>query len=546
MKLYLVRHGMEMDGDTIVHGFMDVPLAPLGMEQARAVAESMKGLGIKRIYTSDLTRCVQTASFLTQATGIGMIPDERLRPIKLGELEGRKTDEVLQNLKDWTTTWMEHPKEPVPGGDSFDSFQARNISFFKDIAEHCENDEPVAVFTHSRNCHLVQHWSANNFTPLEKGTENLLHHCDHQLGSYRTYQIDRTSNLVTLKNQGGQKGRSFSMRFIEPGLVRYEDVGDVLVQKPCLDAMAQTFVGCPVFDRTHKDTSETDFTNGKADGIVTRVWTDPSDGWHWCEALVWDPDTILHMTKEGYGLSCAYDVLQWTGQEGSWHNIPYTNEVAKGRYTHLAIVKKPRYEDVRIIANQGGNNMKLMFWKKDQKPEEKPSEVELVNAVTTLDGKDTPLEKVLELAAAELKRQDLANSKKGLDDDEMVEVGGKRMTFKAAKELASTALRNESENSMKSDHDSGKHKEKKMESCGYCSNELANAKAAEAEAKKAEELKNAVIAREKAEADKKAEELRNARAKGEEPKMPDLPPDREDRLKIGLTQYGPLPAANSN
>lgn len=541
MKLYLIRHGEEYRADAEVHGHMDVPLSAHGMEQSRDLVKELMTKGIKRIYTSDLTRSTQTAMPFSQASGIGMIPDERLRPVKLGEMEGKAFNDVKAELGEWQTRWLNEPGATIPGGDSFDSFQLRNISFFRDVAEHCENDEAVAVFTHSRNCHLVQHWAENDFKPLEKGVEDLLHHCDHQLGTYRTYQIDRTSNLVRLSNAGGQKGRSFTMRFIEPGLVRYEDVGDVLVQKQALDEMAQSFVGCPVFDRTHKDTTEKDFSAGKADGIVTRVWTDPSDGWHWCEALVWDPDTIQHM-REGYGLSCAYDVLKWTNQEGTWHNIPYANEVEKGRYTHLAIVKKPRYEDVRIIANQGGRNMKLMFWKKDQKAEEKPSEVELVNAVVPLDGKDTPLEKVLELAASELKRQELANQKKSIDDDELVEVGGRKITFKEAKVLAATALKNEAENSMKSDHDAGKHKEKRLEGCGYCSNELANDKAeaekAAAKKKAEEEMQNALKEKERLEA------MRNARGKGQELKLPEAPRDRSDRLKVGAEQYGPLPTSN--
>ena len=117
------------------------------------------------------------------------------------------------------------PGAAIPGGDSFNSFQDRNIAFFRKLAEECENDEPVAVITHSRNCHLIHHWNANGMRPLTQGIEDILHHCDHELGTYKTYQIDRTSNLTRLSNAGGQKGKSFSMRFIEPGLVRYEEVG---------------------------------------------------------------------------------------------------------------------------------------------------------------------------------------------------------------------------------------------------------------------------------------------------------------------------------
>lgn len=543
MKLYLVRHGVEMGGDSVVNGFADVPLSPEGLEQSRALAQSMKNLGIKRIYSSDLTRAVQTAMELSKVIGVGIQCSDRLKPINLGQYQGNDFQSVSAEIKDFQDQWLSDPTVPIPGGDSFESFQSRNVSFFRELAETSEPDEAVAVFTHSRNCILMKCWSDNGMTPLDHGPRDILMKCNQKHATYETYQIDKTSNLTKLTNAQGQKGRSFSMRFIEPGLVRYEEVGDVLIQKPALDAMAQSYVGCPIFDRIHKDTSDKDFSNGKADGIVTRVWLDSGDGWYWLEGLVWDADTVMHMTKENYGLSCAYDVMKWTDESGTWHNIPYENEVSRGRYTHLAIVKNPRYEQVRIIANQGGNNMKLMFWKKDQKPEEKPSEVELVNAIVPLNGQDTPFEKVMELAAAEMKRQDeLANAKKVPSDDEIVEIGGKRITVKQAKELAEVAMKNSNENALSDEHKDGKHKEKAMDSCSMCNSELANAKAleqADAAKKRAEqEMKNALDEK------KRLEEMRASMHRGEQPKLPSLPLDSTDRLKLGAEQYGPTSATN--
>jgi broad specificity phosphatase PhoE len=540
LKLYLIRHGEEYRADTEVHGHMDVPLSLHGMEQSKDLVAKLMTEGIKRIYSSDLTRAVQTAMPFSRASGLGLIPDERLRPIKLGEYEGRNFNDVKAELKHWEDAWLTDEKATIPGGDSFDSFQSRNLSFFRELAESLPNDEPVAVFTHSRNCHLMQHWAANDMRPLKHGTEDILHPCDHELGTYRTYQIDKTSNLTRLTN-AGQKGKSYSMRFIEPGLVRYEDVGDVLVQKPALDSMMQSFVGCPVFDRTHKDTTDKDFTSGKADGIITRVWQG-DDGWHWCEALVWDPDTQQHM-RDGYGLSCAYDVLQWTNSEGTWHNIPYANEVARGKYTHLAIVKKPRYEEVRIIANQGGS-MKLKFWEKDKKTEDAPSEVELTNAKVDVDGNEVELNTVIESFRAEEKRKadELANATKKLALEDVIDIDGKKVPLKDIIVAHKVRLANDVENAMSKDHEDGKHKGKKMEGCGKCSNELENEKKVALEAEAAAKAKTDADA--KAEADRKAEELRNAKNKGQQPKMPDLPPDRSDRLRLGSEQYGPVASSN--
>lgn len=343
---------------------------------------------------------------------------------------------------------------------------------------------------------------------------------------------------MTLENETGQRGEKIRVGFIEPGLVAYDDIGTILVDKDALNKIAPTIEGVPIFNEMHQDTTSTDFDRGKADGIMGGNVAFESDGLFWADAYIWNHKTLENIKKNGYRVSCAYDVTKWSDATGLHNNIRYENEVLNGVMTHLAVVKRPRYERAKIIHNNQGGNMKLMFWKKDQKAEEKPSEVELVNAVTDLNGTDTTLEKVFELASAELKRQELANAKKGMEDDEIVEVAGKRITFKEAKELASVALKNEQANSMKEEHDDGKHKDSPLESCSYCKNSLANAKAE----KDAEEVKKAAATKLENElAEKKRlEDLRNASLKGNAPVMPALPGDRDARLAAGKSGYGPL------
>ena len=94
--------------------------------------------------------------------------------------------------------------------------------------------------------------------------------------------------------------------------------------------------------------------------------------------------------------------------------------------------------------------MKLKFWQKDKADE--PREMELVNAMTDVNGKEMSMEKVIELANAELKRQDdLKNAK--ATDESIIEVGGKKMTVKEAKDLAIKALKNAEDEKKKKDED---------------------------------------------------------------------------------------------
>src|SRR5258708_515431 len=58
------------------------------------------------------------------------------------------------------------------------------------------------------------------------------------------------------KNETKEWPKSFKCKFIEPGLVFYEDLGKdgmVLVKEPCLEKMSRTFIGRPVIDWEHAD-----------------------------------------------------------------------------------------------------------------------------------------------------------------------------------------------------------------------------------------------------------------------------------------------------
>jgi len=311
-------------------------------------------------------------------------------------------------------------------------------------------------------------------------------------------------------NDRGQKGTIIPMRFIQPSLVSYSDVGTVLVEKPALDKMLASFNGRPVFNEKHKDVGGDDFSIGRADGIVTNARYNSEDGWYWADVMVWDEDTKANC-KNGYSLSCAYDVKKW-GPGGIHNNIPYDREVLEGEYTHLAIVPNPRYEGARIIYNNGGL-MKLKFWEKE-KVGEAAREVELANANVTINGKDMPFSVVADLVEKEEKRKadELANAKKLLNDDDTVEIAGRKMTVKEAKDLAAIALKNADDEEAKKkekenaddeekkkkadeerknaeekekkekdekknaeDHEKGDHKDKEMDNCAQCKNQRKNA-----------------------------------------------------------------------
>lgn len=70
MKIYLVRHG-ETEGNTGgYHQTPETPLTQKGEEQAKSVAERLKGLEINFIYASTHLRAQKTAKIISDALNI--------------------------------------------------------------------------------------------------------------------------------------------------------------------------------------------------------------------------------------------------------------------------------------------------------------------------------------------------------------------------------------------------------------------------------------------------------------------------------------------
>lgn len=85
----LIRHGQSVTNVTQVFtGHYDVPLSPLGQEQARRTAAYLqKNFRIDAIYASDLMRAMQTAQPTAAAFGLPICPEPDLREICAGRWE---------------------------------------------------------------------------------------------------------------------------------------------------------------------------------------------------------------------------------------------------------------------------------------------------------------------------------------------------------------------------------------------------------------------------------------------------------------------------
>lgn len=96
MKLIIVRHAETVENSHgIIQGHRHGKLSSEGLEQAKKLAQALRSERIRNIYSSDLARAVDTtAEIIKYHPGVPVRYLEIMRERNLGELEGKKKDEL--------------------------------------------------------------------------------------------------------------------------------------------------------------------------------------------------------------------------------------------------------------------------------------------------------------------------------------------------------------------------------------------------------------------------------------------------------------------
>ena len=142
MKIYVVRHGeSETNKNGLWTGWHDALLTEKGREDALKARKVLKGVPFDKIYTSDLSRAIETAKIA--------IPDcqfettELVREINVGTLANTPINSLTAEQKAYAFNNGYSDYD----GESRQELQDRIRVFMKKV-EHadCQN---IAVFTHA-------------------------------------------------------------------------------------------------------------------------------------------------------------------------------------------------------------------------------------------------------------------------------------------------------------------------------------------------------------------------------------------------------------
>ena len=164
--IVFVRHGeTDWNRERRVQGSQGASINEAGREQARALSRLLWEVPLQAVYSSELPRAVETASYVAGPHSIGVVTDSRLNEIHHGEWEGMLESE-LPDLPLYLK-WRDDPTAAnLPGGETLQAVHDRSVAAMREIvARHEASDGLIAVVSHQvvlalLKCYLLDRpWS---------------------------------------------------------------------------------------------------------------------------------------------------------------------------------------------------------------------------------------------------------------------------------------------------------------------------------------------------------------------------------------------------
>lgn len=145
--LILIRHGENdyLAKNKLPGHLPGIHLNEQGRAQAVALADSLKVLPIKAIYSSPLERAVETAEPLARELGMSIQLCPGLMEIDVGDWTGRSW-KTLNRTKQWRIIQENPSRFQFPGGETFIQTQDRVIAAVDSIAAAHKKEMVVLVF----------------------------------------------------------------------------------------------------------------------------------------------------------------------------------------------------------------------------------------------------------------------------------------------------------------------------------------------------------------------------------------------------------------
>lgn len=149
-RVYLVRHGTtDWNKEEIFRGRLDCKLNETGQAEARALAEYFRDIRLQAIYSSPLSRAMETAQAVAEAKALQVVPHPEFIDVDFGEWQGLPLKEVREKYSELYRLWRERPEAiHFPGGENLARVRARAWEGLQKVVR--ENPDKTALILSHR------------------------------------------------------------------------------------------------------------------------------------------------------------------------------------------------------------------------------------------------------------------------------------------------------------------------------------------------------------------------------------------------------------
>ena len=194
-RLVLLRHGeSQWNLENRFTGWVDVPLSPRGIQEAKHAGEKLRNLKFDRAFTSVLARANETLRLVLEIIGQTNIPiekDKALNERMYGELQGLNKAETAQKygelqVKIWRRSYDVRP----PGGESLKDTAERVLPYYeRNIKPNILNGETILVAAHGNSLRAL-------IMELEQLSREQVLELNIPTGAPLLYELDETGKVV--------------------------------------------------------------------------------------------------------------------------------------------------------------------------------------------------------------------------------------------------------------------------------------------------------------------------------------------------------------
>lgn len=140
--IILIRHGENdwVKKQRLAGWIANVHLNENGRRQATQTAQRLAHLPIKAIYSSPVTRCMETADYIAKAHQLEIVELKEVGEVRYGDWEGKKIKKLAKK-KLWHVVQHFPSRIRFPNGEALREVQFRAIQALEEIS--CQDRKSV-------------------------------------------------------------------------------------------------------------------------------------------------------------------------------------------------------------------------------------------------------------------------------------------------------------------------------------------------------------------------------------------------------------------